>query len=130
MSFVVENLKSPVSFFAAERAVRYSFCVQPLVRFNFSVTFFSKLTSRQRELLEELREEEERLEGKSSPSRSRSKKEDQKESGDAWCGGREEDQGGSQERSGIGGFMQDAFDRVKTHLAGKTAKENASGSSS
>lgn len=100
------------------------------MRFDFSVTFFSKLNSRQRELLEELREEEERLEGKSSSATSRSKKEKPKKSEDAWCGGRAEDQGGSQERSGIGGFMQDAFDRVKTHLAGKTAKENASGSSS
>lgn len=106
------------------------FRVQPLERFNSAVTFFSKLTSRQRELLEELREEEERLEGKPSSARSRSKEENDKESGGAWCGGRTEEEGASQERSGIGGFMQDAFDRVKTHLAGKTARENASGSSS
>ena len=84
---------------------------------------FRKLSSRQKELLEELRSEEEKLEGK-SPSSSRPRKENEGYGGD-WDGDK-----GSNERSGISGFMQDAFDRVKTHLAGKAAKENASGSNS
>ncbi|CAN0423638.1 unnamed protein product [Ascophyllum nodosum] len=83
----------------------------------------TKLSSRQKELLEELRSEEDKLEGK-SPSSSRPRKENEGYGGD-WDGDK-----GSNERSGISGFMQDAFDRVKTHLAGKAAKENASGSNS
>lgn len=107
-----------------------------------SDVLYRKLSERQRKLLQDLREEEEKLEGKSSSSSSADASEASRDASDAsgkkgrskssyssGTGSSNSGGGSDDDRGGIGGFMQDAFDRVKSHLAGKE-KASSSGSSS
>ncbi|CAN0157761.1 unnamed protein product [Ectocarpus fasciculatus] len=87
----------------------------------------TKLSDRQRQLMEDLREEDDRLAGRGSsktkvPSHGT---DSQGTTGSSTSGGGGSDGAASDEdvRSGISGFMRDAYDRVKSHLAGKEAKE-------
>lgn len=86
----------------------------------------SKLSDRQRKLMEDLREEDDRLAGRGSSKTKASSEgtDSQASTGSSTSGGA----GGAassdeDDRSGISGFMRDAYDRVKSHLAGKEAKE-------
>lgn len=87
----------------------------------------SKLSDRQRKLMEDLREEDDRLAGRgSSKTKVPSQGTDsQRTTGSSTSGGGSDGAASSDEdpRSGISGFMRDAYDRVKSHLAGKEAKE-------
>ncbi|CAM9410055.1 unnamed protein product [Scytosiphon promiscuus] len=91
------------------------------------------LSERQRKLMEELREEDDRLAGRSrkSSEATSSGTAESKDSGGSSGGGRTSSgSSGEDARSGISGFMLDAYDRVKAHLAGKDEKEKKKSSAS
>lgn len=93
----------------------------------------SKLSDRQRKLMEDLREEDDRLAGRgSSKTKASSEGTDSKTSAGSSTSGGAGGAASSDEdaRSGISGFMRDAYDRVKSHLAGKEAKEKKQNASS
>ncbi|CAM9545862.1 unnamed protein product [Ectocarpus sp. 4 AP-2014] len=92
-----------------------------------------KLSDRQRKLMEDLREEDDRLAGRgNSKTKASSEGTNSKTSADSSTSGGAGGAASSDEdaRSGISGFMRDAYDRVKSHLAGKEAKEKKQNASS
>lgn len=85
-------------------------------------TNHSKLSDRQRQLMEDLRDEDDRLAGRGRSKDSSKAPESQGGSDSSGSGGATS----ADSRSGISGFMLDAYDRVKSHLACKEEEKKKS----
>lgn len=81
-----------------------------------------KLTARQKQLLEELRDEELIISGQKPPKKKSSADEHARETSQEG----EADEESAERRNGWGSYLQDAFDRVKSHMAGKTKNAGSS----
>ncbi|CAM9966311.1 unnamed protein product [Pylaiella littoralis] len=86
----------------------------------------TNLSDRQRQLMEKLRDEDDRLAGRGR-SKDPSKSKEFESGSDASSGSGSGGASSSEDaRSGISGFMLDAYDRVKSHLAGKEEEKKKS----
>lgn len=98
----------------------------------FEINDNSKLSDRQRQLMEDLREEDDRLAGRgtSKGSKTAESQGGPDASGSSGSGSSGSGSGGAtsadDSRSGISGFMRDAYDRVKSHLACKEEEKKKS----